>query len=320
MIRVDRPVTTPADVLAVLDKLLTSGQTELEAAREYYSAVPPPKKAYKFLKYKAFEVCRSLDTLFHGKCAYCESPYRAVDALDIEHFRPKGGVSEATAHPGYWWLAAVWTNLLPSCPACNQRRRHAQYVPGMTAEEFEHELQREPMIVTGKGNAFPVRDNNWIVIESLDLSVEDPLLINPCERDPKQHLEWAFDRDPKVPIWQADPIFSIVRPRKTDDGTQDEYGQTSIAIYGLNRSGIVRERTARVKEMQRISRPIVDALLDLAAIPDSQGDAAVRLRVRLSGYKSDLLSFTHSTTRYSGMASAYVHEFDGELRKLSSAF
>lgn len=317
MIRIDRPTPAPADVLAALSKQFRNGQTELDAARAYYSAVPPPEKAYKFLRYKEFEVCQALDSLFHGKCAYCESPYRAVDALDVEHFRPKGGVSESKGHPGYWWLAAIWTNLLPSCPACNQRRKHAQYTPGMTLEEFERELQRAPTTLMGKGNAFPVKTNNWVATEGGDLAMEDPLLINPCERNPEQHLEWVFDRDPKVPIWEADPVLAFVRPRPTVDGGQDEYANASIAIYGLNRSGVVRERTELVKELQRVSLPVVDAVLDLASLADSPSAAADRLRNRLTEYKANLLSFAHPSKRYSGMASAYMHELDKGLRALS---
>jgi hypothetical protein len=319
MILVNRPTPGPADVLAALSKPLRNGRTELHDARAYYSAVPPPEKAYAFRRYKEFEVCQALDSLFHGKCAYCESPYRAVDALDIEHFRPKGGVSESKNHPGYWWLAAVWTNLLPSCPACNQRRKHAQYAPGMTLEELEYELLRAPAIVTGKGNAFPVKGGNWVAIEGGDLALEEPLLINPCERNPEQHLEWVFDCDPKLPIWSADPVFAFVRPRTTADGGQDEYAKASIAIYGLNRSGVIRERAERVKELQRASEPVVDALLDLATLTDDRSGAANRLRKRLARYKADLLSFTHPAKRYSAMASAYVYEFDIGLGALSEA-
>lgn len=47
--------------------------------------------------------------------------------LDVEHFRPKSEIDEvdpatfrpvpgrAPTAPGYYWLAAAWSNLLPSC-------------------------------------------------------------------------------------------------------------------------------------------------------------------------------------------------------------
>jgi 5-methylcytosine-specific restriction endonuclease McrA len=79
---------------------------------------------------------------FYGKCAYCEAPIRDYQPGDVEHFRPKAGVSDENGqavflfdeegqvqvgadgkpveHPGYYWLAYEWTNLLPACAKCNQ--------------------------------------------------------------------------------------------------------------------------------------------------------------------------------------------------------
>ena len=79
---------------------------------------------------------------FYGKCAYCEAPIRDYQHGDVEHFRPKAGVTdengqpvclfdeqgqvqigadgEPVKHPGYYWLAYEWTNLLPTCVKCNQ--------------------------------------------------------------------------------------------------------------------------------------------------------------------------------------------------------
>ena len=84
----------------------------------------------------------SKDAPFYGKCAYCESYITDFQHGDIEHFRPKGGITdendnqvvlkddrgnptldatgEPKPHPGYYWLAYNWQNLLPSCAICNQ--------------------------------------------------------------------------------------------------------------------------------------------------------------------------------------------------------
>ncbi|MEF9674035.1 hypothetical protein QNM99_25505 [Pseudomonas sp. PCH446] len=48
--------------------------------------------------------------------------------MDVEHYRPKGAVSEDASHPGYWWVAMDWDNLLPSCIDCNRKRK--QVTPG----------------------------------------------------------------------------------------------------------------------------------------------------------------------------------------------
>jgi hypothetical protein len=169
----ERPQPVPADVAAALLKPLETGKTELETARTYYQQ--NPDKAYPFARYKEFEVCRELDKLFKRKCAYCETKYEATAARDVEHFRPKGAVAKAPQHPGYWWLAAEWTNLLPSCPACNQRRRHVEYQQGMTLEEIELAEQTRSKRTFGKGNTFPVRGDNWVTSEAGNLAAEDPL-------------------------------------------------------------------------------------------------------------------------------------------------
>jgi len=65
---------------------------------------------------KSTEVQQALLELYHYKCAYCESKdFRP----EIEHYRPKKRVSGVRNHPGYYWLAYNWDNLLPSCRYCN---------------------------------------------------------------------------------------------------------------------------------------------------------------------------------------------------------
>ena len=319
MIFVKRPVE-PDDVREALAKPLavrgrSEKKTELQWAQEYYSQEPPPKKAYPFKRYKERAVCRALDDLFHEKCAYCESTYRAVDALDIEHYRPKGGVTECPGHSGYWWLAAAWRNLLPSCPACNQRRHQTVFDPGMTLEEFERASRQEPDRLTGKANSFPVRDDKWVKTEEEHIEDEDPLLINPCERDPANHLEFFFDWDRKTYIWEADPINALVRPRSSA-GTDDDYGKASIAIYGLNRAGLVRERAARVKLLQKLCVPVVDLARDMEGKP-SLAELAQSL-VRLRKYRANLMALTQPDQPYAGMARAFLSEFQEELKRLAN--
>src|SRR5712691_15858 len=91
---------------------------------------PPITDLYKNQK----PVYMSLSGPFHGKCAYCESFIAADQPGDLDHFRPKGKVTNsdhqsimiqdeqghAMPHPGYYWLAYDWRNLLPSCEDCNR--------------------------------------------------------------------------------------------------------------------------------------------------------------------------------------------------------
>ena len=80
--------------------------------------------------YGALSVRRVLEKLFEQKCAYCETKIGVNADWDVEHYRPKGRVTENTAHPGYYWLAYDWDNLLPSCAFCNQGRRDRASSPG----------------------------------------------------------------------------------------------------------------------------------------------------------------------------------------------
>lgn len=59
-------------------------------------------------RYKYDDVKTRLVSLYHNKCAFCESK---LESMHVEHFRPKRG--------GYYWMAFSWDNLLLSCPTCN---------------------------------------------------------------------------------------------------------------------------------------------------------------------------------------------------------
>ena len=321
MIRVVRP-PEPAPVHDALNKLgRRDKKTELEKARQFYQQKRRPKKAFHFERYKEWEVCRALDELFHEKCAYCESIYRAVDARDIEHYRPKAGVTESPDHWGYWWLAADWHNLLPSCPPCNQRRRHVVFDPGMTLEAFELALLREPQQRAGKANAFPTRNNNWVMTETDwvkmkvgGLTAEDPLLINPCERNPADHVEFLFEWDRKDYFWEADKVIVLVKP-KWIAGEEDPYAKASIAVYGLNRAGLIRERAAWARILQKLCQPIVDCTIDLGNSPDPAEE--IRLMGRVDNYWENLRTFTEPKQPYAAMAHAFIQQFEEELKRIA---
>ena len=69
---------------------------------------------------------------FYGKCAYCEGQIH--NSGDIDHYRPRRAVEdedgnrvmvnsngeERVPHPGYYWLAYEWSNLLYACSDCNR--------------------------------------------------------------------------------------------------------------------------------------------------------------------------------------------------------
>jgi len=152
---------------------------------------------------------------FYGKCAYCEFPISDFQPGDIEHFRPKAGVTdendnkitfkdpqgnpileqgEPKLHSGYYWLAYDLNNLLPSCAACNRPRANK----------------------LGKRSRFPVMGNHAQAPgEEID---EKPLWINPASSieadDPEKHF--TFDLDTGLIIGLSDR------------------GKMCIKIFGLN--------------------------------------------------------------------------------------
>ena len=104
--------------------------------------------------------------LHHGKCCYCERKLSKGQA-HVEHFRPKAKVYEDEHHPGYWWLAYSWRNLLLACGDCN----------------------------TKKGAKFPLEPGSKrLYPEDCDLEKEEPILINPLEEDPEEFIEYDFSK------------------------------------------------------------------------------------------------------------------------------
>lgn len=104
------------------------------------------------------ELTEAFKKLFHGKCAYCESP-----GSEFDFFRPRSGAEERghVDHRYYSWLAFEWGNILSACPACNRN----------------------------KGNRFPV-DRLGRIGSSLAMlrRYERPLLIDPSDDLPASHL------------------------------------------------------------------------------------------------------------------------------------
>ena len=141
--------------------------------------------------------------LFNDHCAYCEADFAHVAFGDVEHYRPKGAVSEpdAVGHKGYYWLAYQPDNYLPSCQLCNQK---------------------------AKKNHFPISKNSYRAYTPQDdLADEEPLLVNPYRDDYLEHLSF-------VPSKAAEnPGFAVGKTEK---------GKESITGLRLNRPELVDSR------------------------------------------------------------------------------
>lgn len=209
------------------------GKTETERAIDHYAAGPGGNgwngKAFDFSVYKDDEVKEALRRLFHGKCAYCESRFSHVAPEDIEHWRPKGAVQlddGSEQKPGYYWLAATWSNLLPSCIDCNRRRRQ--------------EDARDPASTqSGKEGLFPVVSARWTRHDQADRNGEEPLLLDPCIDDPRQYLEVSYV-DKKA----------VVRELKPEGTRENRRARESIRVFGLNRSELEKVRQEQRLELE----------------------------------------------------------------------
>lgn len=248
----------------------SAGGLELVRARTRFGPQPTRTGKFTFDAYKCVDVRDALEDLFHGKCAYCEAIYTATGPVDIEHFRPKGGVDGDALHPGYWWLAASWKNLLPSCPDCNRRR--FQRTPGnLSSLSGLLEAQKGrglKAIKTGKKTCFPIRGDRIReepAATDLDgeLAREDALLLDPCTDDPSQHIKFYTDPDNPIGIVFAAPdsvagtgalpaLSSDVQEieREARAANVSVKGAISIQIYGLNRLGLVQERTRVLQKLE----------------------------------------------------------------------
>ncbi len=228
MIKVNRnSVEVPTVMIG--DKCLA--KLEREAVCEFYSKPENANRSFaSYRVYKHDTVKSRLNELFKNKCAYCEINYSGAP-FDVEHFRPKGAIVEINLKtflpiknkvlkPGYFWLAAEWTNLFPTCIDCNRRREH----------EFDElaiakGLKRKQ---AGKANFFPLEKRRRVRAphEDVDL-VEKRLLLNPCVDNPEDHLEYG-DR-------------GVIRPKLVLK-KPSVMGRTTIAILGLQRDLLVRRR------------------------------------------------------------------------------
>jgi hypothetical protein len=298
---VARPLGSEPACLAKPSKKI---RAERRAAAKYYykkDCSAEDFKAYSFTAYRDRTVGEALALLFRNKCAYCERDIRGGGESEIEHFRPKGGV-EDEVHPGYWWLAHSWLNMLPSCPGCNQRRFVNILDNAVTPEEFERLCNAPKMQSHGKQNYFPIAGVRAMHRKD-DLEAEDPLLIDPTVRDPARHLSWDHGG-----------AQVIVRARIVG-GLPDPYGQASIKGYALNRVDLIKQRNTTLKTL-RLQRTLVMDELGRTATDDPNWHAALERAVRNVRYVRE----NHDDgDPFTAMTNAFLADWEAELTAMGHA-
>lgn len=207
------------------------------------------------------------------KCGYCEGGgFEANASLEMEHFHPKTTLSElpplqqplpravccardrGTARSlggfGYWWLAYEWDNWLLSCEVCN-----GHY----------------------KGTLFPVANLPRPPVEKGCHTHEQPLLLNPFDDDPLEHLD--FDDDGFI-----EPRGGSVR------------GSETIRTCGLNRDTLQRARL-------EIAREVIELLEDYELAGTFAERDVVLDKLRMLGAK---------TKRFAGVVRCILWRHLGE--------
>ncbi len=243
---------------------------EAAAAAAWYAQRPLPRANHAFSVYSSVDIKATLNALFGHKCAYCEGTTGGVMPIDIEHYRPKGEIvtrDGRVLRPGYWWLAADWDNLLPSCIDCNRSRWHK--IGSAGAQKY------------GKENLFPLADGSVYAQNAAQLAAEMPLLINPASEDPARHLTFV----PEPIAGAVSPEGTLARrwvaaPLLLADGTEDARGRETIRICGLNKPEVVQQRNDRLKELANLLRGVEERWFDALKEPDPARRARVMARVR----------------------------------------
>lgn len=148
------------------------------------------------------------------KCCYCERIRDLKRESDVEHYRPKAGITEDPGHPGYWWLAYEWTNYLYACKACNEHY---------------------------KKNHFPLLPNGSRARRPADnLAKEKPAILNPFDDDPGECIGFNW----------IDSDDRLVKPTGEDS---EGRGEVTIRLIGLNSSQLAEERGELLLLLQGIA-------------------------------------------------------------------
>jgi uncharacterized protein (TIGR02646 family) len=270
MIKIDRP---PApDVLTAPDG---PADRESRNAKAHYADPATRSESFTFRVYKHTQVKAVLNQAFHFKCAYCESSFDATAPVDIEHFRPKLAVKREDGQlvkPGYYWLAAEWDNLLPSCIDCNRARIH------------DHAGMEDPEL-SGKANLFPIQGDNRLNLDPGAEKGEKRHLIHPCRDTVEIFFVYKSD-EPGVSMLASDGISSASK-RKADK---------SIEVYGLNRIGLVRARGDQRLRLKNQVDSVGKSLRDLAKTPD---DEDIQREMALA--ICELIALESDQAEYAGM-------------------
>lgn len=159
------------------------------------------------------EIKKQFNQAFSYKCSYCEVKLEENNS-QLDLFRPRKVKLQnpennliTNYNYFYHWLSWEWSNFYLACKTCN----------------------------INKGKQFPVKNQRAKpgTYDTIELSKEEPLLLDPCFDNPSEHL--IFFRNGKVDARKSSPR-----------------GQTTIKILDLNRRELVDARKNEADKLIKI--------------------------------------------------------------------
>jgi len=221
------------------ERRASNGLTELKRQRAAGEEVKFNGGIWKQLKEWLFE------HVFEKRCAYCDGKSAGQSFPRGEHWRPKGGVADEDggAHPGYWWLAYEWTNLLPSCERCNSKK--STQFPIAATRTFE-----------------PEEDET---LEALDQR-EQPLLLHPLRgSDPGEHLTFdefggIFERDESRRGAETIRVLGLDRDDLEDERREAQKAAVALVDKVAAEACLGNKTFAEAAGDQLEGTPFVDAI------------------------------------------------------------
>ncbi len=171
----------------------------------------------------------ALVKLYEDKCAICER--KRGDELEVDHYRPKKERNFSTKpkynHTGYYWLAYEWSNLIPLCSKCNNKKSNKFPLNTNIESHRATDEKEEGKILSALYDPIFLQEK------------EKPLLINPeIDIQPEVHVKYL-------------PSGAIVG--------RTANGKETIHVLKLNRKTLLRERK---EVIQKYLRDILDACND----------------------------------------------------------
>ena len=199
---------------------------------------------------------------FNNKCAYCEKNLSDIPT-DAEHWRPKRRITgvQTDEHPGYFWLAYSWRNLLPACSMCNFYDGKKNQFPTSNSHIFRRRLteaERAQLIRPDEAIESTKEPGVWYLgAEDLD-ALEEPLLLHPyIDKDPTEHLEFGPDGTVKG-----------LTPK----------GEQSILVFALDREDLATDRFSAEEDTETGLRFLMSfALRNGRSRQESLEEAAARV-------------------------------------------